>query len=74
MKTDHSSKWRLSNHFELAWQNVLNEFKAPFGMKNVCENNSIWVVECIKLENKIINIRSKQTLRYKEGIKFENKE
>ena len=52
--------------------NVLNEFEAPFGIKNVYENNSVWVEECIKLENKIINlnIRSKQTLRYKEGIKI----
>ena len=54
--------------------NVLNEFEAPFGIKNVYENNSVWVEECIKLENKIINIRSKQTLRYKEGIKIKNKE
>ena len=52
--------------------NVLKEFEAPFGIKNVYENNSVWVEECIKLENKIINlnIRSKQTLRYKEGIKI----
>ena len=65
---------KIKQPFWASMTNVLNEFKAPFGMKNVCENNSIWVVECIKLENKIINIRSKQTLRYKEGIKIENKE